>query len=169
MPMESLLRGIFGVLGAKYPALSFWVVVAVGALIGALIAGGTWSSLAQQYKSTTELELLKQRLEASDAEKTRRRGIRERLAELLDEGERLKRRCITQTDLPPPREEAEEWATRVNEFLLRNLDRSYASRFANSPLVIVNQMGIPREHNRLWKFLQSKTEALTALIGELAD
>ena len=59
--------------------------------------------------------------------------------------------------------------TRVNQYLLANLDKSYSARFVSSPEPLpISHTGVPESHDRLWKGITAKIEVLRSFIEELS-
>lgn len=87
------------------------------------------------------------------------------------EGESLKRKCLTQVDKPAPLDEVNDWATRVNNFLIKNLDSSFSARFLSppTPLPISHGSGVPPTHDGLWGAIDTRVSVLRGFIQDLRD
>ncbi len=109
-------------------------------------------------------------VELSPGETVKRERIREQLGNFLIEGENLKLRC-THSDMgaAPTREEAISWAKGVNDYLRKNLDKSYSARFLTNRdrMLPVAPVGLKPEIEGIWFGINSQTSALSDFIKEL--
>jgi hypothetical protein len=119
-----------------------------------------------------EIESLKQDAaakHAEDAEKRKHRlAIRSQLGLFLDEGKRIQR-DIEYSNYAAVQEKA-AWERRVEEYLTKELDGSYAARFRNPVRVPVTypqamdmKMAVP------WTDVMERIGVLNTLISELRD
>ncbi len=119
-----------------------------------------------------EIDSLKQQLtnnRAEEAEKRKRRlAIRNQLGVFLDEGKRLQER-IEYSNLSALHEKT-EWERRVEEYLAKELDSSYAARFRNPVRVPVTypeamsmKMAVP------WTDVMERIGVLNTFISEPRD
>ncbi len=63
-------------------------------------------------------------------------------------------------------EKAEQWSHTVEEYL-ENLEPSYKSRFTGATGLYLGIEGAPEQNNKVWNFVQWRTEVLTQFIREL--
>lgn len=110
-----------------------------------------------------------EKLENQEAIKARRRSIRERLGGFIFLAEELKNNTVTKTQEPPPQDDALKWAGQVRQYLIQNLDASYDLRFNSPPTITITQIGVPPEHDALWRWLETRTIRLNEFITELKD
>ena len=99
---------------------------------------------------------------------SRKQAARVALGEFLEEGRGLKVRCANEQEQRPEKE-TDEWAGRVEEFLLQELDESYIARFRNSaglPMSANSIRSIP--HRNLWGGINSRLARLEQFLAELA-
>jgi hypothetical protein len=99
----------------------------------------------------------------------RKREIRIALANFMEEGQQLNRRCGEEL-LPAPEGDANTWAQRVEDFLSENLDASYVARFrdgSNLPMAATSIASIP--HRNLWGGLRVRLARLQEFIRELSN
>ena len=91
------------------------------------------------------------------AELARAAGNREHLGSFILEGNQLLDQAADQT-ITPPQGPADDWATRVESFLIENLGTSYVARFRDrtaSPGAM-SPIGIDQDHARLWRGLYGR-------------
>jgi len=101
-------------------------------------------------------------------ERLARRQIREQLAAFVQEGMELRRLCANE-GVPPPIQQADEWAMRTEAFLRDKLDESYVARFRNSsglPLTANSISSIP--HRNLWGAIYTRLARLNQFLEELS-
>lgn len=103
-------------------------------------------------------------------DRAKRRAIREQLAVFLAQAEELKRKCLTETQSPPPQREADGWATRVAKYLRENLDSSYVAQFRDPPPGWpISHSGVPEAHNGLWAGIERHAAVLRKFIDTFRD
>ena len=97
------------------------------------------------------------------------RGIVGQLAIFINEGSEIQRRFIASNDEQAELQEANEWATRVENYLIKNLDASYGIQFRNSAGNA--WMGMPANHSVVgggyWQNIEGKKNCLNGFIGAL--
>jgi len=104
----------------------------------------------------------------AESERSARLSIRLKLAEFINEGTELRRRCANESE-PPPVAEADQWAERTEAFLRSSLDESYVARFGNAaglPMVGTAISSIP--HRTLWFGIHVRLARLNEFLEELS-
>jgi len=124
----------------------------------------------EQLKSAAQNKNVSVKPEGNANERARRKIVREKLGAFLTDGEKLKLRC-THSDmgLAPTKEEAISWAKSVNDYLLKELDKSYSARFLTNRdrMLPVAPVGLKPETEGIWFGINSQTSALSDFIVEL--
>jgi hypothetical protein len=104
-----------------------------------------------------------------DAERQRRKAIRDQLAKFINEGLAIQQQCFGQTLTDNDvKVTADEWAENVSKYLYQ-IEVSYSARFkASSGLTYTG--GQPSQTKRdEWNFVNLRIQTLTALLQELKD
>jgi len=100
-------------------------------------------------------------------DKSRKQAIKDTLGRFLDEGRQLQRQCANENE-PPPSEEADDWAARVEAYLIEHLGQSYVSRFrspAGLPMAATSISSVA--HRNLWGGICTRLSRLDQFIGEI--
>ena len=98
-----------------------------------------------------------------------RKVKREILAKFLEEGQALKRECTNEGEAPP-NDIANEWGQKVEDYLEKEFDKSFVSRFHSSvgvPLTANSISSIP--HRNLWAGIHTRLYQLGKFIEQLGD
>jgi len=145
-------------------ALNGWTVGAVtfGSIVALrLICAPYW--VWQDERTARNLA------EAATNNKTQRKQTRVVLGGFLAEGQPLMTRCADE-EKPPPSDDAEAWAEKVETFLLGNLDESYIARFRDdSNLPMTGTSIFSQPHRVLWGRLRVRMARLQEFIKELSN
>jgi hypothetical protein len=143
----------------------------------AIYAIGSWAVLfigsfvfIAPYRSWQKVTLIadaeKQRADALD----NRKGARVELAQFHHGGQILMNRCLDK-DAQPPNDAANIWAKNVEEFLTKNLDESYITRFhdgSNIMSVIPTAGPFSQDSLNLWSGLRIRVIRMNEFIKELS-
>lgn len=96
-------------------------------------------------------------------------GVVSDLANFIQEGSDIQARFLSSNDAEKELAEGNDWATRVNTYLLQHLDSSYALQFRNASGNA--WMGMPANHSieggGYWQNIEGKKNCLTDFIKEL--
>ncbi|MFC2022389.1 hypothetical protein ACFLTR_04195 [Chloroflexota bacterium] len=135
-------------------------------ILGAMVAMRLLLAPYWIYKDVNEkYDELKGQL----GDKDKKRETREKLGEFMVEGQELKAKCGNEKE-PPPNDEADEWADKVEHYLADELDDSFISRFRNSagvPMAANSISSIP--HRNLWSGIRIRLYQLEKFIEQLGD
>lgn len=97
-----------------------------------------------------------------------KRQIREKLGQVLAEGQKLIYACCNEKDAPPE-EEVNDWSTRTIRILQADLGEAFATRFQNSAGIPQASCGISSEpHRNLWGRVRMRMARLDQFISELS-
>ncbi|GEM_PF-2061958 len=116
-----------------------------------------------------ELRMQKVSLEKQLDQRGKTRKTRESLGLFLEQGQELQRKCANEKE-PPPDDEANKWASEVEEFLVAEFDGSYVSRFrstAGVPLTANSISSIP--HRQLWAGIHTRIYQLAKFMDGLGN
>ena len=136
---------------------SLFIVLAISSLLTALYI--LWKK-ERMFVIDLELKL-------ENREKLK--NIRIRLADFLNEGLGLMQLCADESN-PPPNEDANAWSDRVEEYLGRELDKSYIARYRDGsglPTGINAIYSTP--HRNLWGGIRVRSARLQEFISELTS
>jgi hypothetical protein len=102
-------------------------------------------------------------------EKQRRQAIRDQLAVFLGEGKKIQESIPYRS--PQSITEKEDWERRVLDYLTKNLDKSYVSRFQNptNPGSISTPVAMTPKTIGLWLEIGAKMATLNDFMSELRD
>ncbi len=99
-------------------------------------------------------------------EREKRHKVRVALGAFLEEGRTLMVQCANES-VPPPEQEADAWARKVEAFFHTEMDDSYIARFRDGsglPLTATSIQSAP--HSRLWSGIWVRTSRLQEFIKE---
>jgi len=116
-----------------------------------------------------KLRLQRDELKSQLDDKSRRQSIKDALSEFMNEGLQLRRQCADENK-PPPNDEANDWATRVEAYLANHRGESYVSRFrsdAGLPMTATSISSMP--HRNLWGGIHTRLSRLEQFIAEIPD
>jgi hypothetical protein len=111
----------------------------------------------------------------SDEEKTKREAIRVKLGYMMNGGRGLMGFCITppqrSSSMPPfsCEQETRNWEIRCAEYVVKNMDASYLSRFESATGPGVTWPGADQKTNNILWRLKCQTDVLEKFIQELLD
>jgi ABC-type multidrug transport system fused ATPase/permease subunit len=99
-----------------------------------------------------------------------RKNIRIDLGGFHQEGRELMSRCENEIDDPPPIDDANSWAQKVENFLSDNLDESYISRFQDGSniLAVAVLPQPPKDHLKLLLWIRVRVINLNKFIRDLS-
>lgn len=130
-----------------------------------VMASLAWAGILTYH----ELRQQKIKLERQLDDSGKKKKIRETLGVFLEQGQELQRKCANEKE-PPPDDEADKWASEVEEFLMTELDKSFVSRFRSSAGVPLTANSISSiSHRQLWHSIRTRIYQLAKFIEELGS
>jgi hypothetical protein len=163
---EAWGRGLFLIgLGSNVitfflPGLQAEVLRAIG--IALLFAGFLWANFNVYRKHRTSISQSEQKVAKLDTEQTeRRKAIKTHLAQFLKEGQDIQQKW-EYSNLNAPQEK-KDWESRVEAYLTKELDDSYAVRFRTPTLQIVS---FPPDMNPKMRGQWGETTARMAVLND---
>jgi hypothetical protein len=112
-------------------------------------------------------------LETQLAERASRRSVRDQLAALMAEGQRIRQRCVSEDSTPDAvqslKNDAQQWASRVSAYLRENLEPSFVERFRNEAGLPMPGFpdGFSVAFSGVWCGMHARLARLNELIREM--
>jgi len=148
----------------------YWaLVIVIFGMICVWMGATARASIKQRNEARAALKQIGNEYKAKLDDAAQTLAIREKLGLLLSKGQEIRGKCANEK-IPPPEDEANEWASEVEEFLVRELDRSYVSRFrsdAGVPFAANSISSVP--HRNLWAGVHTRLFQLERFIEQLCD
>ncbi len=103
------------------------------------------------------------------SEKAKKAAIRNQLAQLRAEGNRIVDKTLSNLKSPPPIDERRQWFTNTLQYLQQNMDADHVEEFKNPPTSAMHFMGVPARHDLFAVDVEARVKVLQKFTDELRE
>ena len=108
-------------------------------------------------------------LQNRPSSKTKMAAMRNKLAQLRAQGNRLVDKTLSNLKSPPPIDERRQWFTNTLQYLQQNMDADHVEEFKNPPTSAMHFMGVPARHDLFAVDVEVRVKVLQKFTDELRD
>lgn len=102
-------------------------------------------------------------------EKTKKAALRNELAQLRAEGNRIIDKALSTPTSPPPSAEKKQWFATTIQYLRQNMDAGHVEEFRNPPAPTLHFEGLPASHDVFASDVEARVKVLQKFTDELRD
>jgi chromosome segregation ATPase len=102
-------------------------------------------------------------------EKTGKAAMKNQLAQLRAEGNRIIDKALTTPTSRPPADERKQWFTRTIQYLRQNMDAGHVEEFRNPPAAALHFEGLPASHDVFASDVEARVKVLQRFTDELHE
>src|SRR5215472_10598633 len=100
-------------------------------------------------------------------ENTKKAAIRNQLAQLRAEGNRIIDKALSTPRSPPPSAEKKQWFATTIQYLRQNMDADHVEEFRNPPAPTLHFEGLPASHDVFASDVEARVKVLQKFTDEL--
>ena len=102
-------------------------------------------------------------------EKTGKAAMKNQLAQLRAEGNRIIDKALTTPTSRPPADERKQWFTNTIQYLRQNMDAGHVEEFRNPPASVLHFKGLPASHDVFASDVEARVKVLQRFTDELHE
>ena len=102
-------------------------------------------------------------------EKTRKAAMRNQLAQLRAEGNRIIDKALSTPASRPPADERKQWFAKTLQYLRQNMDAGHVEEFRNPPAPALHFEGLPASHDVFASDVEARVKVLQKFTDELRE
>ena len=102
-------------------------------------------------------------------EKTRKAAMRNQLAQLRAEGNRIIDKALSTPASRPPADERKQWFANTIQYLRQNMDAGHVEEFRNPPAPALHFEGLPASHDVFASDVEARVKVLQKFTDELRE
>lgn len=102
-------------------------------------------------------------------EKTRTAAMKNQLAQLRAEGNRIIDKALLTPTSRPPADERKQWFTNTIQYLRQNMDAGHVEEFRNPPAPALHFEGLPASHDVFASDVEARVKVLERFTDELRE
>lgn len=133
------------------------------------IGKDTGKTLRALQEKVKERESQVAALQSHLNEKTKKAVMRNQLAQLRAEGNRIIDKTLSTPKSPPPAAEGEQWYTSTIQYLRQNMDVGHVEEFRHPPVPALHFEGLPASHDVFASDMEARVKVLQKFTDELRD
>ena len=129
----------------------------------------TGKMLQALQKKVKERESQIASLQNHPNEKSRKSAMRNQLAQLRAEGNRIIDKALSTPTSQPPVDEGKQWFTNTIQYLQQNMDADHVEEFRNPPAPALHFEGLPASHDVFARDMEARVRVLQRFADELRE
>ncbi|HSL03084.1 MAG TPA: hypothetical protein VK901_06055 [Nitrospiraceae bacterium] len=129
----------------------------------------TEKTLHALQKKVKERESQMASLQNHHNEKTGKAAMKDQLAQLRAEGNRIIDKALTTPTSRPPADERKQWFTNTIQYLRQNMDAGHVEEFRNPPAPALHFEGLPASHDVFASDVEARVKVLQRFTDELHE
>ncbi len=102
-------------------------------------------------------------------EKTKKAAMRNQLAQLRAEGNRIIDKALSTPTSPPPADERKQWFANTIQYLRQNMDAGHVEEFRNPPAPALHFEGLPASHDVFASDVEARVKVLQKFTDEMRE